>query len=61
MAAVQLDQEIRECEVDNCEGGKCVHVEVKGEVSTYDEASFAVLLAMVPLLVFTLFGQVGLL
>jgi hypothetical protein len=32
----------------------------EGVTREYDDATFAVLLAMVPLLVFTLFGQVGL-
>jgi len=32
----------------------------EGVTEEYDNATFAVLLAMVPLLVFTLFGQVGL-
>jgi|GEM_PF-5779937 len=47
-----------------CQGSECSSQETQltdeGVSHEYEEATFAVLLAMVPLLVFTLFGQVGL-
>lgn len=43
-------------EMPQCDGGKCAP-EVTKE---YEEATFSVLVALVPLVVFTFFGQVGL-
>lgn len=63
MTEVKIEGEIEEstsqpqdpqCDVDSCSP------EVKGEAGQED-MSLAVLIAMVPLLVFTLMGQVGLL
>ncbi|EKE15925.1 MAG: hypothetical protein ACD_11C00075G0006 [uncultured bacterium] len=40
---------------------KCVHCEAKRqEEEASEEFSFAVLLSLIPMLVFTLFGQMGL-
>lgn len=57
-------EEAMEEKRDECSSGECSPKETQlteeGVTKEYDDATFAVLLAMVPLLVFTLFGQVGL-
>ena len=45
-----------ETEVPSTEG----EMTPEGVTREYDDATFSVLLALVPLLVFTLFGQIGL-
>jgi hypothetical protein len=41
--------------------GKCVHCDKRAKVEAEQhEFNFAVLIALVPLMVFTLFGQIGL-
>ncbi len=51
------EQTIEQCERAQCDGG--AELTHEGVTKEYEDATFSVLLAMVPLLVFTLFGQVG--
>ncbi len=64
MTEVKMEGEVEEqssvSQDPQCEGGKCASTEAQ-LIDKQEEMSLAVLLAMVPLLVFTLFGQVGLL
>ncbi|QQS61708.1 MAG: hypothetical protein IPN70_02145 [Candidatus Moraniibacteriota bacterium] len=53
-----MNQEAEECSGAQCEIGPKMTDE--GVTEEYENASLAVLLAMVPLLVFTLFGQMSL-
>ncbi len=58
----KIYEEMEEQTTQQCEGAQCDssgELTHEGVTKEYEEATFSVLLAMVPLLVFTLFGQIG--
>lgn len=58
----KIYEEIEEQTIEQCEGSQCdssAELTHEGVTKEYEDATFSVLLAMVPLLVFTLFGQIG--
>lgn len=65
MSEITMSQSAISAEKSLCQEGTCSQcgspMPQQSEIAQESELSLAVLIAMVPLLVFTLFGQVGLL